>query len=550
VTTARRNALAAVGVVLAALALHARALGYGFLNWDDNRFITANPLFAAGGWAYVRAALTRVQLEAYHPLHLLSYLPDRWLWPDRAAGFHAVSLALFGFDAFLLFRLARRHAGPGAAAAAVLLFVAHPLCVEPVDWISGRKELLAAAFFVGVLLVEDARVATDVRVSPAGLLLFAAAILSKTSTLCLPLLVWLWLVWMRPTTLRIATRRALPYALLGLVPAIAVVTIWRQHQMLGPRPVAAPIDVLATLATYARRTVWPHHLAIIYPAQMPAAVVSAALAGAFLVAGVLLWRRLPPPARFALLAFPVALLPVANIVPVGLRFADRYAFLALEILVPPAAIGLDALFRAGKTSRAVAIVGVTVAVLSLAAVTLPQSATWASSRTLWARAAAAHPEVVRARLRYGDTLLEARDWAGAGDEFQAAVRLEPLSSFGYAALFFLYASRAEEGGRIPVGTAHEWILAFRDAQTRSATFDAFMAEVPHAVCPQCADTLLLLRLRRWPKPDRVLRQAARGALDEGAPDAALIFLDGAVDKGGAEWRALYAEAGRALSAPR
>jgi hypothetical protein len=550
VTSARRNALAAVGVVLAALALHARALGYGFLNWDDNRFITANPLFAAGGWAYVRAALTRVQLEAYHPFHLLSYLPDRWLWPDRAAGFHAINLALFGLDAFLLFRLARRHASPGAAAAAVLLFVAHPLCVEPVDWISGRKELLAIAFFVGVLLVEDGRVAAEVRVSLAGLLLFAAAILSKTSTLCLPPLVWLWLVWMRRTTAGIATRRALPYALLGLVPAIAVVTIWRQHQMLGPRPVAAPIDVLATLATYARRTVWPHDLAIIYPAQMPAAVVSAALAGAFLVAGVLLWRRLPPPARFALIAFPVALLPVANIVPVGLRFADRYAFLALGILVPPAAAGLDALFGAGKPSRFVAIGAVTAAVLSLAAVTLTQSASWASSRTLWARAVAAHPEVVRARLRYGDILLEDHDWAGARDEFQAAVRLEPLNSFGYAALFFLYARRAEEGGRIPAGTAHQWILAFREAQTRSATFDAFMAGVPHAVCPPCADTLLLLRLRRWPKPDGALRQAARGALDEGAPDAALIFLDGAVDRGGPEWRALYAEAARALAATR
>jgi len=93
-------------------------------------------------------------------------------------------------------------------------------------------------------------------------------------------------------------------------------------------------------------------------------------------------------------------------------------------------------------------------------------------------------------------------------------------------------------------------LAFRDAQTRSATFDAFMAEVPHAVCPQCADTLLLLRLRRWPRPDGALRQAARGALNEGAPDAALIFLDGAVDKGAPEWRALNDEAGRALSATR
>jgi hypothetical protein len=132
VSWARRDALVAAGVVLAAVALHAGVLHHGFVSWDDNRFITANPLFAAGGWTYVRAALTRVQFEAYHPLHLLSYLPDRWLWPSHPAGFHALNLALFGLDVFLLFRLARRHAGLAAAAGAALLFAAHPLCVEPV----------------------------------------------------------------------------------------------------------------------------------------------------------------------------------------------------------------------------------------------------------------------------------------------------------------------------------------------------------------------------------------------------------------------------------
>ena len=74
------------GVAVLAVALHFGALGQGFVNWDDNRFITANPLFSAGGWSYVRAALTQIQFEAYHPLHLLSYLPDRWLWSQSPAG--------------------------------------------------------------------------------------------------------------------------------------------------------------------------------------------------------------------------------------------------------------------------------------------------------------------------------------------------------------------------------------------------------------------------------------------------------------------------------
>jgi protein O-mannosyl-transferase len=549
VSWARRDALVAAGVVLSALVLHAGVIGHGFVNWDDNRFITANPLFAAGGWNYVRAALTRVQFEAYHPLHLLSYLPDRWLWPRHPAGFHAVNLALFGLDVLLLFRLARRHAGLGAAAGAALLLAAHPLCVEPVAWVSGRKDLLAAAFFVGVLLLEDRRDAADGRGSPAGLALFAAALLSKTATLCLPPLIWGWLLWMRRTTARAPPPRARPYALLGLLPAMAVVTIWRQHDMIGRRPVAAPIDVLATLATYARRTIWPSDLAAVYPFEMPTAVPSALLAGAFLIAVVLLWRRLPHPARFAVFAFPVALLPVANLVPLTFRFADRYAFLALAILVPPVAIGLEVSFRAGRALRAVAIGAATAAIVALAAVTFGQTASWASSTALWARASAAQPEAFMARLKYGETLSELHDWASARNEFQAAVRLQPRNSHGYAGLFVVYASRAEEQGRLPVGTAQAWLTAFGKARENVAAFDALIAEVPRPACPECADTVLLMRLRRWPKPDEELLRAARAALEGGAPDAALVILDGVADKASPEWSALV-EAARAPQGTR
>ncbi len=484
---ALRNCLVAAGIVLAAVALHAAALGHGFVNWDDDRFITNNPLFAEGGWTYARAALTRVQFEAYHPLHLLSYLPDRWLWPHRAAGFHAVNLALFGLDVLLVFLLARRHAGLGGAAAAALLLTAHPLCVEAADWITGRKDLLATAFFIGVLLIEDRRNADDVGSSPGGLVMFAAALLCKTSTLYLPPIIWCWLVWMRRATGRTATRRALPYALLGLVPAIAVVTIWRKHEMIPERPIAAPVDVLATLATYARRTVWPTDLAAMYPVEMPAAVISAVLVGTFAIAVALFWRRLPSAARFAVVAFLVALLPVANIVPVALRFADRYAFLALAVLVPPAAVGFEALWRGGKLSRAVAIGGITATVVSLATITVPLSATWTSSRTLWARASAAHPDSFATRTKYGGTLLDLHDLgAVTRDEFQAAVRLKPLHSYGYAGLFSLYARRAEEQRRIPSGSERRWLSAFDSAQYGSSTFDALIATVPRSACPECS----------------------------------------------------------------
>ncbi len=544
-TSARKGAVVGAGVALLAAALHAGALGHGFLNWDDNRFITGNPLFADGGWAYVRAALSQVQFDAYHPLHLLSYLPDRWLWPQSPAGFVAVDLALFALDVFLLVQLARRHACLPGAAVAALLFAAHPLCVEPALWISARKDLLAMVFFLGVFLLEDARDPTDGRLRPAGIALFAAAVLAKTSTLCLPPLLWGWLVWMRRAPARTALRRAIPYALLSLIPAIAVLTVWRGHQMIAVRPTAAPVDVLATLATYARRTIWPSDLSAIYPEVMPRPVLSAALAATFAIAAWLGWRRLPPPARFAVFAFPVALLPVANIVPVVFRFADRYAFLALGMLVPPAAIGLEALFRARRPRRFAAIGAVAAVTISLAWASLVLAATWKDSRALWAHASAVHPDALLARLKYGETLRDLGEWAPATAEYQAAVRLRPNNPLGYAGLFNLYATRAEAEGRLPPGTARRWLGQLGAAMDDPAAFAALLSRVPRAACPECANSLLLLNLRRWPQPDPSLRRAARAALDRGMPDAAFVFLSQAVDQQAPEWIALYADSRRA-----
>ncbi|HVV17559.1 MAG TPA: hypothetical protein VHH90_10175 [Polyangia bacterium] len=539
-TSTGRQRVAAAGVGLAAALLHARALGDGFVNWDDNRFITANPLFAAGGWGYVRAALTRVQFDAYHPLHLLSYLPDRWLWRDDPAGFHALNLLLLAVTAALLFSLCRRVAGSGAAAVATLLFAAHPLVVEPAEWVSSRKDLLAAAFFLGAWLVEDGRPVERTRPAAAGLALFVAALLSKSSALCLPPILWCWLVWMRGASPRAAAWRLAPYAALAAVEAALVVTIWRAHQMIPPRPTPAAIDVLATLATYGRRLLWPSDLAPLYPDTMPAPALSAAFAGAALIAAALTWRRWPGPARFALAAFLLALLPVANLVPVVFRFADRYAFLALVVLAPPAAFGLQALLRRRGLARVAALGGVAVAGAALAVTTVRLGAGWRESRALWERATAAQPDAFMGHLKYGETLRDAGDWTGAVREYQAAVRLRPDSSLGYVALFYLYGKRAEAEGRLPSGAPARWLGQLGAAIDDRARFDRLIAEVPHGACPPCANTLLLLNLRRWPRPDQRLLAAARAALEAGLPDVALVFLSQARDQSAPAWRDLLA----------
>ncbi len=191
-----------------------RAVTAGFVNWDDDRFLVKNPLFHAGGWSYVRAAWTELQFEAYQPLHLLAYLPDRALWPDDPAGFHALNLAIYAGDVALAYALVRGHAGRWPAALACLVIALHPLCAEPVAWITSRKDLVALAAFLGALLVEDRRPVAAARPHPLAIALALAALLAKSATVCLPLVMIAWLRWLRGATWRVALTRALPAAIL------------------------------------------------------------------------------------------------------------------------------------------------------------------------------------------------------------------------------------------------------------------------------------------------------------------------------------------------
>lgn len=96
---------------------------------------------------------------------------------------HALSLLLHTLCAFLVARLAERSR-TGSGPLAGLLFLTFPLFAEPVIWLSSAFDLWAAFFALAALWVGLR--ANGQR--PAAALLFALSLLSKESTLLLPLL--------------------------------------------------------------------------------------------------------------------------------------------------------------------------------------------------------------------------------------------------------------------------------------------------------------------------------------------------------------------------
>jgi hypothetical protein len=148
-----RIALAVVVTLLSA-ALFAPALSFEFLEWDDPLYVTHNPRVTGGLSADgLRWAFTTDHAGNWHPLTWISHMVDVEIFGMNPAGHHATSVAIHALNACLLFLLMVSCTGRARLAALLaLLFALHPLRVESVAWVSERKDVLSATFWLATML--------------------------------------------------------------------------------------------------------------------------------------------------------------------------------------------------------------------------------------------------------------------------------------------------------------------------------------------------------------------------------------------------------------
>jgi len=158
--------------------------------WDDRRLVEKdNPLVTGELKPHT------IWFQTDFPLTTLAFWAQCNLWGDRPAGYHAVNLGLHAISAALAWCVLRRLRIPGAGLAAVA-FAVHPVCVASVARIAELKNTLSLPFFLlslwSYLRFEEKTQSSD-EPSRAGLwyglslVTFLLALLSKTSTVLLPL---------------------------------------------------------------------------------------------------------------------------------------------------------------------------------------------------------------------------------------------------------------------------------------------------------------------------------------------------------------------------
>jgi tetratricopeptide (TPR) repeat protein len=444
----RRLFLAGLLLVAAIFAAYMRVCHAGYI-WDDDDHLTNNPCII-GPLGF--PAIWTTSRAVYYPLVLTTFWAEHAIWGLNPLPYHLVNVAMHAASAILLWMTLRRMRVQGAWLGAAL-WALHPVQVESAAWITEMKNtqsgifyLLAILSFLKWLALHEAPDAGHVdgfpraRAYGAALLCAALAILSKSSTVMLPVVLGLCWWWMDGRW----RMRNLPWLIpfLMISAGASLWTIWEQkyaNHALGAewsqtwpqRAVIAGKDVWFYLGKLA----WPHPLTFIYPvwntdAARPLGYLP--LAGV-IVALLLLWVLRNGPLRpvfFAAAYFVISLFPVLSFFNVYFfRYSfvgDHFQYLAsmgpLALAGAAIAVGVK---RAGLEKGPVypALAGALIVVLGM--LTWLQCGVYYNLETLWRRTLADNPNAWIAHYNLGIILMQQGRLDDAVAEYREDLRLAP-----------------------------------------------------------------------------------------------------------------------------
>jgi tetratricopeptide (TPR) repeat protein len=142
-----------IGLLFLLLALglvYAKTIDFAYVDWDDYENYVENPHITD---IQAENLLTHFQHDRYKSLALYSFMLDYQLWQYNPGLSHLVNVLLHGLNSILLLLLILKLTGSNKLSLfTAMLFALHPTVVEPVVWITGRKDLLFFLFTILGLL--------------------------------------------------------------------------------------------------------------------------------------------------------------------------------------------------------------------------------------------------------------------------------------------------------------------------------------------------------------------------------------------------------------
>lgn len=419
------------------------SLQNNFTNWDDDLNVVENQHIKELSWENVKTWFSQDFVKHYVPLVMVSYALEYKLFGLDPFAYHTVNLLLHLLNCCLVFWfIYLLWPKPGIAFFTALLFGIHPLHVESVAWISERKDVLYAFFFLFSLIAyiyykkRDRQVFYYVSIG-----LFLCSLLTKSMAVTLPLVLLL-IDYLIKGFDKKWVQEKIPYLLLSVVFALLMLKITYGGSS-GLENQHSPFSLLRNflitnygVVFYLQKLIVPIGLSAFYPYpvkwgnNVPMLFMLSPIIVLALIALLFFVKKNKKEILVGSLFFLITIFPVLQLIPAGNAIAaDRYSYIPSIGIFFVVGVFLSRLLNQNtihlKTVRRIAMVLVLAITSLLVIQTRQRCLVWKDGISLWKDVTSQYPDVDFAHHNLGNAYLDAGLFNESVSSFNETLRINP-----------------------------------------------------------------------------------------------------------------------------
>ncbi|MCF6241318.1 MAG: tetratricopeptide repeat protein [Bacteroidales bacterium] len=414
-------------------------------NWDDKSYVLENPTLKELSVENIKTIFSEYYMGNYHPLAMLSLSLDYKIGGETQDGeirawiYHFTNILLHIINSLLVFYfvflLIRRF---DIAFLAGLMFAVNTLHVESVAWVSERKDVLYALFFIASLIEYLYYIdKKQIKFYFLSLLLFILSLLSKGQAVSLAVsLLAIDFLYDRKLLDKKVIFEKIPYFILALIFGIIAIYAQKEGNALHGEESYAFYKRIGfagyAFTQYIIKLFVPINLSAIYPYPD---IINKTVPGYY-------WLFLIPSLSilylffyflkrnkiyaFAIAFFIINIVLLLQLIPVGSAImADRYAYIPSIGFFIFLAYFLHNLMDKYPKQALTAKLFIAIYIIFLMVLSFNRCKVWNNSMSLWDDTIEKSPTAVVALNNRGSTKDRNKDHRGAIKDFTKAIIYKP-----------------------------------------------------------------------------------------------------------------------------
>ncbi|MFK7905832.1 MAG: tetratricopeptide repeat protein [Chitinophagales bacterium] len=413
-------------------------------SWDDNIYVTENPMIYGFGIQNLKAMFTQPIGGNYHPITMLSLAVNYQFSGIEPFGYHLTNLLLHLLNVGLVFYFVwlLSKGKKWVAFAAAILFGVHPMHVESVAWLAERKDVLYTFFFLlGLISYLRFRVKKESRLYAFTFLWFFLSILSKPAAVIFPVVLILLDYWRFEQSKSKSKRWDWKKIILPKIPFFIVSLLMGLTTLYTQSPTAiSDADTFGVFqkfsfvcygfVMYVLKAIIPFQLSAFYAypslnSALPLVFKIMPIGAIAIIAGIWYSWKHTKIVVLGMAFFFVNIVLVMQFISVGAAImADRYTYVPYIGIFIIMGYGFDRLIKQ-KHTKTIAAAVAAVYIIGLTFFSFQRSKVWENDDTIWTDVLEKYPNSIvalnnRAVYYDKDNQLEA-----ALKDYNKAIKLRP-----------------------------------------------------------------------------------------------------------------------------